>query len=83
MPIRDPEVKPKPRRLLGEPRNCHTCSKLETSEVYLYRCGRCRKVLYCSDECQEKDYPVHLHICHKDEFAIEMNEVSVNFKEIF
>jgi len=30
------------------------------------RCGRCRKTLYCSAECQRKQWPIHKAICKPD-----------------
>lgn len=41
--------------------NCARCS--ETSRE-LKRCARCKKVLYCSVECQRSDWPRHKSICH-------------------
>jgi hypothetical protein len=47
---------------------CRTCSKEESSTVQLpnafKKCGRCMQVFYCSEECQEKDWPRHKKECH-------------------
>lgn len=47
---------------------CHACGKLRLTEnrsVKLLRCGRCRKVKYCSTECQKSDWKQHQKICSK------------------
>ena len=47
---------------------CRVCGKLrllENRSVKLLRCGRCRKVQYCSTECQKSDWKQHQKICSK------------------
>ena len=39
---------------------CNCCSK-ETTKA----CGKCRKVFYCSKECQNKEWKFHKDICCK------------------
>ncbi|CAM1503826.1 Fc.00g014170.m01.CDS01 [Cosmosporella sp. VM-42] len=41
---------------------CRNCSKAE-DRVSLMNCGRCRKVKYCSAECQKKDWKKHRGEC--------------------
>ncbi|SCP05239.1 MYND finger protein, putative [Plasmodium ovale] len=38
---------------------CETCY----TEKNLKRCGKCKKVFYCSIECQKKDFIFHKRIC--------------------
>ncbi|KAM9973243.1 hypothetical protein ACTFIR_012619 [Dictyostelium discoideum] len=40
---------------------CQTCFK---KNVPLKKCSKCKKVYYCSKECQIKNYKFHLQICH-------------------
>lgn len=40
-------------------RSCHTCNKTEGT---LSRCGRC-ETLYCSRDCQAKDWAAHKKTC--------------------
>ena len=35
----------------------------ETFKVDLKMCSRCKKVYYCSRECQKKNYRVHKRYC--------------------
>jgi hypothetical protein len=37
---------------------CAVCYKSQTQ-----RCGRCKKVYYCSRQCQTRDWPVHKRKC--------------------
>jgi hypothetical protein len=39
---------------------CETCHKLDPN---MKRCRDCKKVMYCSFECQLKDLPQHRRIC--------------------
>ncbi|SCN58565.1 MYND finger protein, putative [Plasmodium chabaudi chabaudi] len=45
---------------VAKPPTCEHCYKEEKS---LKRCGKCRKVYYCSVDCQRKDYVFHKRIC--------------------
>jgi hypothetical protein len=40
---------------------CSTCLK----KGILKRCSKCKKVFYCSKECQKKDWNFHKTICKK------------------
>ena len=40
---------------------CFVCGKLEPVK----KCGKCRKVQYCSPECQKADWKMHKEICNK------------------
>jgi len=47
----------------GEPINeCGMCGIKETEKT-LSLCSRCKKVYYCSKECQKKNYRVHKRYC--------------------
>jgi hypothetical protein len=41
------------------PNACSVCFK----KCYLEHCSRCKKVQYCSKECQRKDWPEHKQVC--------------------
>ncbi|KAK5732564.1 hypothetical protein LTR17_010379 [Elasticomyces elasticus] len=43
---------------------CGICgSNAQTNGGTLFKCGRCKSVLYCSKECQVKDWPLHKAVC--------------------
>lgn len=42
---------------------CTKCKKTEDSELDYKRCSRCKKVYYCSIECQKKDWKEHKPNC--------------------
>jgi hypothetical protein len=47
-----------------EPTNaCGMCGLLESEVTELKVCSRCKKVYYCSKECQKKNYRVHKRYC--------------------
>ncbi|KAJ7606967.1 hypothetical protein DFH06DRAFT_236314 [Mycena polygramma] len=39
------------------------CAGAECKKEGKMRCGRCRRYLYCSTECQRKDWPAHKKEC--------------------
>lgn len=44
--------------------NCHCCHKAPSDGVRFRCCSRCKKVFYCSPECQKKDWHAgHKHSC--------------------
>jgi len=42
----------------------HSCSNCGKSDKKLLRCGRCKKVYYCSRDCQSKDWVTHRRNCY-------------------
>ena len=43
---------------------CHACGRGESPpDVRLFRCSRCKRVLYCSKECQKSDWKAHKTRC--------------------
>jgi len=48
----------------GTLKKCHVCG-ITKSDLgkKLFKCGRCKKVLYCSKECQTHDWPSHKTHC--------------------
>jgi len=47
-----------------EQTRCGACGKKQGEEgVDLKLCSRCKKVVYCSKECQKKNYRVHKRYC--------------------
>lgn len=49
---------------------CFVCGKLEPVKT----CGRCRKVQYCSPECQKAGWKMHKEICNKKRNISEEEE---------
>lgn len=45
---------------------CFRCSKLPPKNQQLKRCGNCKKVFYCSVECQKEDWKTHKGVCNKN-----------------
>ncbi|KAJ7064901.1 hypothetical protein C8F01DRAFT_780114 [Mycena amicta] len=43
--------------------SCSVCYKTETKTQKFQRCGKCKKQIYCSKECQTKDWPLHKTNC--------------------
>jgi hypothetical protein len=41
------------------------CALCEDSHEDLKKCGRCESVRYCSEECQEEDWPEHKRVCRR------------------
>lgn len=49
---------------LPEEQKCGACGKKQGQDgVDLKFCSRCKKVVYCSKECQKKNYRVHKRYC--------------------
>ena len=42
------------------PDSCQRCLKPDP----IYKCGRCNFVVYCSEQCQSTDWPVHRNCCN-------------------
>lgn len=47
-----------PKKHFPKGRVCHVCYKI-TDQI----CAKCKKVYYCSEQCQKKDWKNHKHIC--------------------
>lgn len=45
--------------------SCENCGKRESKPKEFGKCKRCKIVKYCSDDCQEKDWPRHKKVCKK------------------
>jgi len=45
-------------------KQCNGCKKQETQQNQFQRCGKCKKVYYCSKECQRRDWPNHKKTCN-------------------
>ena len=46
---------------------CNGCRDVEEKPLSFLKCGRCLGVLYCSKECQAKDWEEHKTVCKKPE----------------
>jgi hypothetical protein len=46
---------------------CRNCGRAESEEVKLKKCMRCLAVMYCSAECQKKDWKKHRMECEESE----------------
>ncbi len=44
-------------------RRCSGCGKKEFGAAPFKRCGRCRAAIYCSKECQKRQWPAHKLSC--------------------
>jgi hypothetical protein len=44
---------------------CGNCGKLETEDINLLQCARCKTVNYCNRECQKSDWKYHKVDCKK------------------
>jgi hypothetical protein len=42
------------------------CDVCGDSHENLKKCGKCRAVRYCSEECQTEDWAQHKHVCRKE-----------------
>jgi hypothetical protein len=42
---------------------CSGCGKLSTDIKSFQRCSRCKKFLYCNNECQKKGWKAHKLVC--------------------
>jgi len=65
---------------LKSPR-CQTCDEWATKEVTISLCTGCRKVYYCSRECQKKNWKKHKPICKKDGESEPTPIITYNYTE--
>jgi len=54
----------KKRRVISYPKTsvCCVCNEVKDCKT-LMRCGKCKIVQYCSEECQKDDWPIHQGQC--------------------
>lgn len=45
--------------------HCDGCGAQQTAQRGLKKCGRCRRVGYCSVECQKAAWPTHKSVCEQ------------------
>lgn len=51
----------------GDELSCNSCKKPQSDVTQsLKRCAKCRKALYCSQQCQKTDWPSHKRLCVSD-----------------
>ncbi len=57
---------------------CHTCKRykkeLLTQSIQLQMCNRCKKVRYCSQQCQKLDWSTHKQFCTAQASTKKLNE---------
>nr|BAN65725.1 MYND finger domain protein, putative [Babesia bovis] len=46
------------------PNNCENCKREESKDAPLKICSRCKKIKYCSVQCQKDDWKYHQRICN-------------------
>jgi len=56
---------------------CFYCNK--SNNLVLYRCDRCKHILYCSSECQRIHWPKHKVLCKQRAANLE----KINIRELF
>ena len=56
---------------------CFYCNK--GNNLVLYRCDRCKHILYCSSECQRIHWPKHKVLCKQRAANLE----KINIRELF
>ncbi|KAG2373566.1 hypothetical protein C9374_012029 [Naegleria lovaniensis] len=54
-----------PTTTTTEKKCCACCGAKKSATTKLFVCGACKSVLYCSRECQQKDWPQHKQVCKK------------------
>lgn len=52
-----------PRRSEESKKTMRVCRSCKQQDFDYKQCGRCRKVYYCSRDCQKKDWPKHKEGC--------------------
>jgi hypothetical protein len=57
------QQKLKPASSLKSETSTHTCNSCKKQGEKFQRCGRCKKVYYCNQDCQKKDWPTHKELC--------------------
>ncbi|KAF9480175.1 hypothetical protein BDN70DRAFT_992901 [Pholiota conissans] len=65
------------------PQICSVCQQYEP-EVKTYKwCSGCKSQLYCSRECQKKDWRQHKPICRPDVRKVRLRELTLNLTTDF
>eukprot|EP00035_Acanthoeca_spectabilis_P008317 m.151851 g.151851 ORF g.151851 m.151851 type:complete len:195 (-) comp14308_c0_seq5:534-1118(-) len=59
----EPETSAPQVQLNTQVQSCRMCSRLAPAGKKLLRCARCLAVLYCSSECQKRDWKSHKSFC--------------------
>lgn len=59
---------------------CSTCGK---QLQIMKRCTRCKSVMYCSRECQIKDWPTHQIVCKLDQNGRSTLPQKVSMKDMY
>ena len=58
---------------------CNSCGKRVPKKDS--RCSRCKKVFYCSIDCQRKDWPIHKFYCKIPSEGIKVIELDKEKKK--
>jgi len=64
---------------------CNECNKKDIYNLLqvpsFSACGNCRSVVYCSKECQKKNWPNHKEFCKRVEFILKHQQHKKQFKQ--
>lgn len=62
-PVTEQEITADIGPYLGRRDRCNVCGVVRTDHSMLKCCGRCKRVYYCSKECQTRHWPEHKCMC--------------------
>lgn len=57
-------------------KQCALCHKEESAAVKLMQCNRCKGAMYCSRDCQQKDWKMHKGFCTNALTPVEKRDAS-------
>ncbi len=61
---------------------CANCEEVFDETVKLSKCGKCKVMHYCSEECQKEDWPRHKEECTKIESVMGLNHAITSAEKV-